>query len=65
MDWDAKHPCPSCGKEHEEREMLNKCTNCGQIYCGDYSCSGQGRCPRCGNSGVVPVAWDPINRRWG
>ena len=38
MGWNDRHPCPNCGKEHEERETLKKCTNCGQVYCGDYNC---------------------------
>lgn len=64
MGWTDRHPCPSCGKEHEEREMLNKCTNCGQIYCNDYSCNKDG-CPRCGSHGVTPVQWNSIEHKWG
>ncbi|MBQ6006471.1 MAG: hypothetical protein IJL14_09535 [Selenomonadaceae bacterium] len=60
MCWDDKHPCPNCGKEHEERETLNKCTNCGQVYCG--SCSYG--CPKCGNMGSTPVTWNSIQGKW-
>jgi len=51
MAYGDKHPCPNCGKQHDEGETLNKCTKCGQIYCG--SC-GYG-CPKCGNMGSIPV----------
>ena len=64
MSWDDRHPCPNCGKEHEERENLSKCTNCGQVYCGDYSCGGGAGCPKCGNGGAVPVTWNPIQNKW-
>ena len=63
MAYGDKHPCPNCGKEHDEGELLSKCTKCGQIYCGDYNC-GQGGCPRCGNGGAVYVTWNPIERKW-
>ena len=63
MAYGDKHPCPNCGKEHDEGRSLKKCTNCGQIYCGDYRC-GHGGCPRCGAGGVVLVTWNPIERKW-
>ena len=64
MGWDDRHPCPSCGKEHEEREMLRKCTNCNQVYCDDYDCR-RNYCPRCGNSGFTMVTWNSIEHKWG
>ena len=64
MAYGDKHPCPNCGKEHDERETLNKCTNCGQIYCGDYNCGHGSGCPRCGNGGSVYVTWNPIQGKW-
>ncbi len=63
MSWNDKHPCPNCGKEHNEGDTLFKCTSCGQIYCGDYDCNKNG-CPRCGNSGVVYVTWNPTTGKW-
>ena len=63
MSWDDKHPCPNCGKMHEEREQLKKCTRCGQVYCGDYNCD-HGSCPKCGNGGVVLVTWNSIYNKW-
>ncbi len=55
-----KHPCPNCGKQHDEGETLNKCTKCGQVYCG--SC-GYG-CPKCGNMGSTLVTWNPTTGKW-
>ena len=56
MAYGDKHPCPNCGKEHDERETLNKCTNCGQVYCGDYSCGHGSGCPY--------VTWNPTTGKW-
>ena len=57
---DDKHPCPNCGKEHSEAETLNKCTSCGQVYCGVCSYG----CPKCGNMGSVTVTWNQTLRKW-
>ena len=64
MAFGDKHPCPNCGKEHDEGARLNKCTSCGQVYCGDYNCTRSGVCPKCGNGGSVGVTWNPANRQW-
>lgn len=58
MAYGDKHSCPNCGKQHDEGETLNKCTKCGQVYCG--SCS----CPKCGNMGSTPVTWNPTTGKW-
>ena len=57
-DDDRKHPCPNCGKPQEG--TINKCTNCGKIYCGDCSYG----CPNCGNMSTVQVTWNPTTKRW-
>ena len=64
MAFGDKHPCPNCGKEHDEGETLSKCTSCGKVYCGDYNCTRSGVCPSCGNGGAVPVTWNPNTHQW-